>query len=137
MKTRKNQEKILGNQGKIREFHEIKKWEPCLLCVPIDTRFLGFHVFVRLIIIWNGRTENQNPPREGSLSVSFLKNNNEFLTCETFCSIICSATDAGCYLRYERTFAVSLRGKIFEIKIYNFRNLHFKHLTKTNMFLSM
>ena len=29
-KLRKNQEKLLGNQGKIREFHGIKKWEPWL-----------------------------------------------------------------------------------------------------------
>ena len=30
LKLRKNQGKILGNQGKVSEFHWIKKWEPCV-----------------------------------------------------------------------------------------------------------
>ena len=52
MKIRKNQGKILGNQGKIREFHRIKKWEPCILYSRVCARtYTLLQIFVHILCL--------------------------------------------------------------------------------------
>ena len=45
-----NQGKILGNQGKIRKFHRVKKWEPCSLFIQFQCTPL--HLFSKVCVLF-------------------------------------------------------------------------------------